>query len=102
VNSLSAAMSGHNVVLNWNPPEFGQMRTYTVWRAVGSFTSSASLYANRALFTTIGSVSGTPPKTTFPDSTVKNNTTYTYFVVETNAKGVQSEASSPVTITVKF
>jgi hypothetical protein len=47
-------------------------------------------------------VTGTPPKPTFTDSTVKNNTTYTYFVVETNAKGVASSASVPVVFPVKF
>jgi hypothetical protein len=95
-------MSGHSVLLNWTAPEFGQIRTYTVWRAVGSFNTIASIYANGALFRVVGTVTGKPPKPTFPDMTVKNNTTYTYFVVETNAKGVQSAASVPVMITVKF
>ena len=31
--------------------------------------------------TTISGMNGQPPATTFVDTTVKNNTTYTYFVV---------------------
>ena len=103
VSSLSAALSGHSVLLNWAAPEFGQIRTYSVWRAVGSFKTVASIYASRAQFTSIATVTGgTPPKPTYLDGTVKNNTTYTYFIVDMNKQGAQSTASIPTTITVKF
>ena len=107
-------MNGHNVVLSWTPPEFGQVRRYDVWRAVGSFPTRASIVqgikANSKLFTNLTAPNGiTPvppaktPITTKTDMNVKNNTTYTYFVTQTNNKGVQSEASDPpTTITVKF
>jgi hypothetical protein len=97
----------HQVLLNWNPPGQCQIRRYDVWRAVGSFTTSASVFANRALFTNIttNGINGTPPLTTFTDTNVKNNTTYTYFVTDKNKQGAQSgpSAASPMsTITVKF
>jgi len=113
--TLTAAMSGHNVALTWAPPEFGQVRRYDVWRAVGFFTTRASIVqgikANPKLFTNLTAPSGgitpvppaTTPKATFTDLNVKNNTTYTYFVTQTNKQKVQSEASDPpTTITVKF
>jgi hypothetical protein len=92
----------HYVQLSWNPPSFGQVRTYYVWRATGNFSTLASATANYSLFSNIGKVSGSPPATTFIDQNVKNNTTYTYFVTEANKQGVQSGASAPSTIKVKF
>ena len=53
---------------------------------------------NSALFTLIKTLNGTPPSTTFTDTNVKNNTTYTYFVTQTNKQGVQSDMSDPKTI----
>jgi hypothetical protein len=108
--TLTAAMSGHFVALSWTAPEFGQVRRYDVWRAVGSFPTRLSIVqgikANPKLFTNLTSPNGqtgTPPLKTFTDMNVKNKTTYTYFVTQTNNKGVQSEASDPPTIfTVKF
>src|SRR5882724_7501847 len=103
-NVAKPVMNGHNVVLNWAAPEFGQIRAYSIWRAVGSFTTIASISANRTMFTNIKTLTETetPPPTTFTDMNVKNNTTYTYFVVDINKQGAQSAASAPVTITVKF
>ena len=99
-------MSGHNVVLNWAPPEFGQIRRYDVWRAVGKFTTVADVVKNNALFTNISNGkligNGAPPLTTFTDANVKNNTTYTYFVTDMNKQGAQSGASVPKIIVVKF
>ncbi|HEV2388114.1 MAG TPA: hypothetical protein VGS20_12755 [Candidatus Acidoferrales bacterium] len=99
---LTVAMSGHFVVLKWTAPAFGQVRKYTIWRATGSFPTPALVVANSALFTNIGTVSGTPPSPTFTDMSVKNNVTYTYFVTDTNKQGVQSGASAPRTILVSF
>jgi hypothetical protein len=100
---LTAALSGHNVVLNWTPG-FGQIRRYDIWRAVGFFPTPASVLANFTQFSTCPSckVTGTPPSTTFTDTNVKNNTTYTYFVTEKNKQGAQSGPSAPATISVKF
>lgn len=99
---LTAVNSNKTVVLTWTAPGFGQVREYDVWRAVGSFTTQASLVANQALFQNIGKVSGAPPAPTLRDSTVKNNVTYTYFITEKNKQGVQSAPSVPTTIAVKF
>lgn len=99
---LSAAMGRKSVVLTWSAPGFGQIREYDIWRAVGSFTTFASLVANQALFQNVGKVTGAPPATTFTDSTVKNNVTYTYFVTQKNKQGVQSAPSVQTIISVKF
>jgi len=95
-------ISGHSVILTWTPPEFGQIRTYTVFRALGKFPTLGDVFLNRATFTTLTTLNGTPPTNTFPDSTVQNNKTYTYFIVDTNKKGAQSSPSNPMWITVKF
>jgi hypothetical protein len=100
---LTAAMNGHSVLLNWTAPEFGQIRSYSIWRAAGLFKTLADVYSNRGMFTRIGSVTTpTPPSTNFLDGTVKNNTTYTYFVLDMNKQGVQSGPSATVIIAVKF
>ena len=94
----------HQVLLNWNSAGQCQIRRYDVWRAVGSFTTPASVAANFALFTnlTVNGINGKPPTPTFTDTTVKNNVTYTYFVTDKNKQGAQSGASAPATIFVKF
>jgi len=99
---LSPVQSGHNVVLNWTAPDFGQVRRYDIWRAVGSFPTPILVGQNKALFTLIKTLNGAPPSTTFTDTNVKNNTTYTYFVTQTTKQGVQSGAPDPKTIFVKF
>jgi hypothetical protein len=92
----------HTVLLNWSAPSFTQVRKYNVYRATGSFPTAANVAANSSMFSNIGQVSGAPPATKFVDATVKNNTTYTYFITDVNKPGVQSGASDPVTIFVKF
>jgi hypothetical protein len=101
---LTAVLSGHNVVLNWSPPGGCQIRRYDIWRATGFFPTPASVFANFAQFSTCPTckVTGTPPLTTFTDTNVKNNTTYTYFVTDKNKQGAQSGPSGPATIFVKF
>jgi len=117
--TVTASLSGHNVVLNWSAPEFGQIRRYDVWRAVGSFISVQAIRqavkANPSLFTKLTPnginpvLPATIPATTFTDTNVKNNTTYTYFITATtkltpaNPQGVQSGPSDPPTVfNVKF
>jgi hypothetical protein len=101
---LTAVQNAHTVVLNWTAPTFGQVRRYDIWRATGSFPTLASVVANYKLFSTCPTckVTGTPPLTTFTDSSVKNNTTYTYFVTDKNKQGAQSGPSAPAVIYVKF
>jgi hypothetical protein len=63
-------MEGHDVRLNWQAPDFGQIRTYYIWRSDA-----------KAAVKNIAKVTGSVPlKTTFLDTTVKKDTTYTYFV----------------------
>jgi hypothetical protein len=63
----------------------------------------ASVVANQSQFTIVGRVTGTPPATTFTDTKLKNNTTYTYFVTDTNLQGVLSGPTNPpATIFVVF
>ncbi len=107
---LMAAMSSKSVILNWTAPGGPcQVRRYDIWRATGSFPTLASVLAavaaNPNLFTdlTPKGLTGTPPVTTFTDnSKLQNNTTYTYFVTDTNAQGATSRASDPKTILVRF
>lgn len=91
--------SNPSVSLTWTGPGFGQVRTYVIWRAVGSFPKPSDVLANRNLFTQVGTVSGTPPATTFTDSS-STYQTYTYFVTETNKEGVQSAPSTSLVVTV--
>lgn len=102
---LLAGMNGKNVVLSWTPPGACQVRRYSIWRAKGSFTTLATVLANLSLFTNIKNLDrqNGPPPTTFTDTNVKNNTTYTYFVTDTNVQGATSGPSNPpTTILVRF
>ncbi len=103
VSSGSFLENGKSVPLSWTPPTFGQIRTYFVWRAVGSFSTSQQVFQKAASFSKIGTISGTPPATLFLDSNnIKNNTTYTYFVTDANKQSVTSGPSTPLVVTVKF
>ena len=93
--------SSKSVPLTWSAPGFGQIRSYTVWRAVGSFPTSQQVLLNISKFSKTQTVTGTPPATFTVDSNVKNNTTYTYFVVAVNKQGTQSGASAPIVVTIK-
>ena len=88
-----------SVSLTWSAPSFGQVRIYSIWRAVGSFATPAAILANRNLFIQVGTLSGAPPATTFADASATFKT-YTYFVTETNKEGVQSAPSFPLVVTV--
>jgi hypothetical protein len=107
--NVTASMSVHNVLLTWNSPEFGQVRRYDVWRAEGSFPTLQSVVLavkqNPSLFKNLTAPNGiqpiapaTTPLKTFTDTDVKNKTTYTYFITQTNKQGVQSPASDPPTV----
>ena len=102
--NLEAAQVGHTVVLTWAAPDFGQIRTYLIWRAntTNGPISSTNLPVN------IGKVTGAPPLTTFTDTKVKNTTTYTYFVTAAlgadsgRNNGNQSGASNIFPVAVTF
>jgi hypothetical protein len=102
---VTAKQVSKTVVLNWMPPGFGQIRTYYIWRAntTNGPISPTNLPAN------IGKVTGTPPLTTFTDSSkLMNKNTYTYFVTSAlgaesgKNSGNQSGPSNMVPITVVF
>lgn len=90
------------VPLTWTAPIFGQTRAYTIWRAVGSYSTVARVVLNAGAFSVLKTLTGTPPSPAYLDSAIKNGTTYTYFVTDSNKFGVQSAASAPVVVTVKF
>jgi hypothetical protein len=103
VSSGTLVTNGKSVSLAWTPPGFGQIRKYSIWRAVGSFPTIASVVANINLFSNIQTLTGAPPSPKFTDnSKLKNGTTYTYFVTDGNKQGAQSGPSAPAAVTVKF
>jgi hypothetical protein len=95
---------GHNAVLTWTPPGFGRIRTYLIWRAN---TTKGPISPTNPLVN-IGRVTGSPPITTFTDTTVKNGNTYTYSVTSAlgadsgRNNGNQSGILNTVTVVVKF
>jgi hypothetical protein len=99
--NLSASLNKptRTVILNWSAPGFGQIRTYLVYRLLGSFDPTTNPLTNAQQ---IAKLQGTPPATTYADSTMKNNTTYTYFVVASLSDGQQSAPSNFVQVFVKF
>ena len=91
------------VPLTWTSPDFGQIRSYTVWRAIGSFPTTQQVLQNIGLFSKLTpTLTGNPPLRSFVDTTVKASTTYTYFVVDSNLFGAKSTASTPIVVLVKF
>jgi len=93
--------NGKNVPLTWDAPGFGQIRKYTIYRAVGSFTGQ-QVVLNASKFSPIKTLTGAPPSGSYVDSSVKNGTTYTYLVTAANKQGAESGSSSPLVVTVKF
>jgi len=95
---------GKAIPLKWTSPSFGQIRSYTVWRATGSFPTMHDVAVNISKFQQLSpTLTGTPPGTSFIDtSNLKSNTTYTYFVTDSNKFGAKSGASSPLVVLLKF
>ena len=92
-----------SVPLSWTSPDFGQIRSYAVWRALGSFPTMQQALVNIGQFAKLTTLTGTPPKTSFIDNAnLKNGRTYTYFVADSNKFGANSTASAPLVVTVKF
>ena len=103
VNSSGTLLeTGKSVPLTWTAPSFGQIRNYTVWRAIGSFSMPLQVLSNAGAFSAVKTLTGTPPSPSLTDTNVKNNTTYTYFVTDGNKQGAQSGASIPLVVTIKF
>jgi hypothetical protein len=100
--SVSETNGKTGVPLAWTPPRFGQIRTYNVYRALGSFPTVGLVIANYKSFSIIKTLTGKPPSPSYTDPNVKNNTTYTYFVTATNAQGAQSGPSVPLVVAIKF
>ena len=82
------------------PTGFGQTRSYTIYRATGSFATAQQVLANQAAFSALTTLTGAPPASAFTDTSVKNST-YTYFVTDGNKQGAQSGISNLVVVTVK-
>ncbi len=90
-----------NVPLTWTAPGFGQTRSYTIWRAVGAYPTTQAVLSHLSAFSVLTTLTGAPPVTSFIDSNVKSNTTYTYFVTDSNKQGAQSGVSNPLVVAVK-
>jgi hypothetical protein len=91
-SGLTATVGKQIITLNWSAPTVATVAKYSVYRAIGAITSTN-------LPTFLADV--TPPATTFVDTTVKNNVTYTYLVVMTDGNGNQSGPSNQVTLLMK-
>jgi hypothetical protein len=97
-SSLRATVGKQIITLNWSAPNVSAVTQYRVYRAIGPITSTNL----PALIGTVGIVTaGTPPSTTFVDTNVKNNVTYTYLVVLTDGDGNHSGPSNQVTVLMK-
>jgi hypothetical protein len=94
-NTLTGTVARRQVTLRWKPPHVGTVLTYEVYRVTGGRVTPANLIARVA----IGPLPGTT--LTVVDSTVRNNATYTYFVVANIDDGTRSGASNHVTKTVR-
>ncbi|HZP16813.1 MAG TPA: hypothetical protein VFB00_02530, partial [Terriglobales bacterium] len=96
------------IPLSWTSPDFGQIRSYTIWRAIGAFPTRESvikgIIANPKLFLPLPvTVSGSPPQASFIDTfNLKSSTTYTYFVTDSNKYGAKSGPSTPLVVFLKF
>jgi hypothetical protein len=94
--------NGKSVPLTWTQPSFGQIRNYTIWRAIGSISTTEQIISNLGAFSVLKTLTGAPPTASYTDTNVKNNTTYTYFVTDGNKQGAQSGASNLLVVTMKF
>ena len=92
-NGLKATVNPKNIALSWTAPHVGQILTYEVWRAIGDGITPQTLPSLVMV--------GTSTTTTFIDATVKNNTTYTYFVLATFANRDPGGPSNYVTVLKK-
>jgi hypothetical protein len=100
--NVAAAVKKTTVVVTWNPPAFGQVRTYYIWRTTNTGPSLANPPTN------IGKVTVSTPPTSatsqysFVDGTTHNKTTYVYFVTSVLGNRRQSPPSNYAPISVVF
>jgi len=93
------------VPLTWTAPDFGQIRHYVIWRAIGNFQTPQQVLANIGKFSKVGRVdsvnvaAGTSTIDTFQ---LKSSTTYTYFVTDQNSFMANSTGSKTIVVTLKF
>ena len=97
-NTLTGTVGRRQVTLRWKPPHVGTVLTYEVYRVIGSSVTPAN-FAARVAIGTPWPLAGTT--LTVVDSTVRNNQTYTYFVVANIDDGTRSGVSNFVTKTVR-
>lgn len=100
LSSGQLQVSQKKVPLTWGAPNFGQTRSYTIWRAIGSFSTSVQILSNMGSFTALKTLMGAPPNPSFVDTSVKIGT-YTYFITDANKQGAQSGTSNPIIVVVK-
>ena len=93
-HSLKAVVGKQTITLDWKAPHVGAPFNYELYRVIGTAVTPATL-GSRVL---LGPVPATGP-TTFVDATVKNNTTYTYFVIANLSDATQTGTSNMVTVT---
>ena len=90
-----------SIPLTWAGPGFGQIRSYTIWRATGSFTTTEQVLAHLSAFSALKTLTGAPPALSYTDTNVRSNATYTYFVTDGNTQGAASGPSNLLVVTVK-
>jgi hypothetical protein len=94
--------SGKSIPLSWSYPGSTQIRSAYLYRALGSFPTAKDVQANFSKFTNIKTFSGAPPVSSYVDTTVKNNNTYTYVLTDKNKQGALSPTSTtPLVVFVK-
>lgn len=86
------------VDLAWTKPGFGQIRSYFIYRLLGTFHPVTNPLTKATL---VVQLQGAPPTTSYSDSKVKANTTYTYYVVAALADGRKSGASNLAVVFTK-
>ena len=73
-----------------------------MWRAIGSYPTPELALANISNFTKLATIAGTPPAPFYmDDKSLKSNTTYTYFVTDSNSFSANSSASVPLVVLLK-
>ena len=92
-NALTATAVQKAIRLNWTAPHLGNVQGYNVFRVTGAAITGSSVIVQ------LGTTVPTTTATTFDDLTVKNNVTYTYFVVAQLTNGKLTGPSNFVTIT---
>ena len=95
--------SGRSVPLSWSYPGSTQIRFAYLYRALGSFPTQRDVQANFSKFALVKpAFTGAPPTTSFVDTSVKNNNTYTYVLTDKNKQGALSPTSTtPLVVFVK-